>query len=114
MVSKTGSAAYYQALQKVFKLQSKFLTGVLPHAGKRGSNDEERCRAFLNNVLPRRYGISSGFIVSSMPGSKPSREQDVIIFDDFLNSPLYREPAAGVFPSEMVYATVEVKGKLRP
>ena len=114
MASKTGSAAYYAALQKVFRLQSKILTGVLPHAGKRGSNDEERCRAFLSNVLPRRYGISSGFIVSSTPKSKPSREQDVVIFDDFLNSPLYRETAAGVFPAEMVYATVEVKANLRP
>jgi hypothetical protein len=110
---KSGSAAHYKALQKVFGLQSKILTGVLPHAGKRGSNDEERCRAFLSNVLPRRYGISSGFIVSSTPDSRPSREQDVVIFDDFLNSPLYREPAAGVFPAEMVYATVEVKATLR-
>jgi hypothetical protein len=113
MVTKTGSAAYYYALQSVFRLQTKILTGVLPHAGKRGSNNEERCRAFLTNVLPRRYGISSGFIVSSTRGSKPSREQDVVIFDDFLNSPLYREPAAGVFPAEMVYGTVEVKAKLR-
>ena len=37
-----------------------------------------------------------------------------VVLDDFSNSPLYREPAAGVFPTEMVYATVEVKGKLRP
>lgn len=114
MATQTGTAAYYSALQRVFKLQAKILTGVLPHAGKRGSNHEERCRAFLKSVLPRRYGISSGFVVSSIPDSKPSPEQDVVIFDDFLNSPLYREPAAGVFPAEMVYATVEVKAKLRP
>ena len=114
MASQTGSAAYYKALQRVFKLQSKILAGVLPHAAKRGSNIEERCRAFLSTVLPRKYGIGSGFIVSSKQGSKPSPEQDIIIFDDFLNSPLYREPAAGVFPAEMVYATIEVKAKLRP
>jgi len=114
MAEKTGSAAYYKALQKVFNLQSEILTGVLPHAGKRGSNDEERCKEFLKNVLPRRYGISGGFVVSSTENSKPSPEQDVVIFDDFLNSPLYREPSAGVFPIEMVYATVEVKAKLRP
>src|ERR1700759_3745396 len=106
MAGKTGSTAYYDALQRVFRLQSRILTGVLPHAGKRGSNDEERCKEFLKNVLPRRYGISSGFVVSSTEDSKPSPEQDVIIFDDLLNSPLYREPSAGVFPVEMVYATV--------
>jgi hypothetical protein len=112
MATKPGSAAYYKALQKVFKLQSKVLSGVLPHAGRRGTNHEERCRGFLTSVLPRRYSLGSGFIVSSTPNSKVSSEQDVIIFDDFLNSPLYREPAAGVYPSEMVYATVEVKGNL--
>src|SRR5205814_8161345 len=87
---------------------------VLHHSGERGSNDEERCREFLNKVLPRRYSIGSGFVVSSARDSKVSRQQDVVIFDDFLNSPLYREQAAGVFPAEMVYATVEVKGKLQP
>src|SRR5262245_1435909 len=97
-----GSAAYYDTLQKVFKLQSEFLTGVLPHAGERGTNDEERCRSFLSNVLPRRYSIGSGFIVSSEPGLPVSRQQDVVIFDDFLNSPLHRELSACVFPIEMV------------
>jgi hypothetical protein len=114
MAKTTGSAAYYAALQRVFKLQSEILTRVLPHSGKRGSNDEARCRAFLATVLPRRYSVSSGFIVSSVPNSVISPEQDLVIFDDFFNSPLYQEPAAGVFPAEMVYATVEVKGKLRP
>jgi hypothetical protein len=88
MIKTPGSAAYYDALQKVFQLQSKILTGVLPHAGERGSNDEERCRAFLSSVLPRRYAIGTGFVVSSAEGAKVSRQQDVIIFDDFLNSPL--------------------------
>lgn len=110
--SVSGSAAYYGALQSIFHLQSKILTGVLPHAGERGSNDEERCRAFLNSVLPRRYSIGSGFVVSSTPGSEASLQQDVVIYDDFLNSPLHREISAAAFPIEMVYATVEVKGML--
>ena len=111
-MKKTGNVAYYEALQRVFELQSDILTRVLPHSGKRGSNDEERCRAFLQTVLPRRYSLSSGFIVSSSEGSVMSPEQDLVIFDEFLNSPLYREPAAGVFPAEMVYGTVEVKARL--
>jgi hypothetical protein len=106
-----GSSAYFDALRKVFALQSEVLTAVLPHAGERGSNDEERCRAFLASVLPHRYGIGSGFVVSSTPGI--SRQQDVIIYDHFLNSPLYQELSAGVFPIEMVYATIEVKGRLQ-
>lgn len=107
-----GSSRYYEALQKVFALQSEVLTAALPHAGERGSNDEERCRAFLASVLPRRYAIGSGFVVSSTPGAKASPQQDVILYDHFLNSPLYQELSAGVFPIEMVYATIEVKGLL--
>lgn len=110
---KGGSAAYFDALQKIFELQSGVLTAVLPHAGERGANDEERCRAFLAQVLPRQYSIGSGFVISSDTQKLPSRQQDVVIFDEFRNSPLHRELSAFVFPVEMVYATVEVKKTLR-
>src|SRR6186997_481007 len=83
-----GAAAYFETLAEVFKLESRVLTAVLPHRGERGANDEERCRTFLTRVLPRKYSVGTGFIVSSLEGTKPSRQQDVVIFDGFLNSPL--------------------------
>jgi hypothetical protein len=39
---------------------------------------------------------------------------DTVIYDEIHNSPLHRELAAYVFPIEMVYGTVEVKGLLKP
>jgi hypothetical protein len=109
-----GSGAYYDATQRIFSLQSEILTAVLPHAGERGANDEERCRNFLHGVLPRRYSLGTGFIVSSEPESVPSPQQDIVIFDEFTNSPLHQELSASIFPIEIVYGTVEVKGRLQP
>ena len=105
-------SAYYSTTAEIFRLESEVLTAFLPHSGERGANDEERCRAFLSRVLPRRYSIGTGFVVCSEPDATASPQQDIIIYDDFLNSPLHRELTAAVFPIEMVYGTVEVKGRL--
>lgn len=107
-----GASAYYEALSSVFDLEARVLTAVLPHMGERGANDEERCREFLKRVLPQKYSIGTGFVVSATVGSQPSRQQDVVVYDGFLNSPLHAELSASVFPVEMVYATLEVKGRL--
>ena len=109
----TGVDAYFNALEKIFELQSEILTGVLPHYGERGRNDEERFRDFLTKVLPKKYSVGSGFLICSNPEISMSSQTDVVIFDEIQNSPLHRELAAYVYPAEMVYGTVEVKGLLR-
>lgn len=93
-------------------MHSSVLTGVLPHYGERGRNDEEQLRQFLHRVLPRRFSIGTGFIVSSDINKNASGQTDIIVSDQFWNSPLYREFAAEVYPVETVYATIEVKGLL--
>jgi len=109
-----GTTAYYEALRKIFELESLVLTATLPHRGERGRNDEERVRAFLAKVLPRRFSVGTGFLVCSNPAVPASRQIDTVVFDEIHNSPLHRELAAHVFPIEMVYGTVEVKGLLKP
>jgi hypothetical protein len=108
-----NSLDYFRALQTILELQAQVLTKVLPHAGERGDNDDERFKAFLRRTLPHRYSIGTGFLVSSNVESKPSAQTDIIIFDEFTNSPLFRELSASVFPVEIVFATIEVKGNVR-
>lgn len=108
----TGIVAYFKAIKEIFELQSKVLTGALPHYGERGRNDEQRLSKLLEQVLPRRYSLGTGFIISSHPDLAPSPQVDIIIHDEVHNSPLFRELAANVFPIEAVYATVEVKSDL--
>jgi hypothetical protein len=109
-----GTIAYYDALQKIFALESEVLTATLPHRGERGRNDEDRARAFLAKVLPRRFSVGTGFLVCSDQSLPASRQIDVVLFDEIHNSPLHRELAAYVFPIEMVYGIMEVKGLLKP
>jgi hypothetical protein len=108
----SGIEVYYKAQQDVFDLQSRTLTGVLPHLGERGRNDEEHLRVFLRRILPHRFGIGTGFIVSADKHERISAQNDIIIADQFWNSPLFRELVAEVYPVETVYATIEVKGLL--
>jgi len=107
-----GPTQYYRAMQDTFRLESEILTSVLPHLGERGRNDEERFRRFLTRVLPRRFSIGTGFIVCSEPDVPISNQVDIVLFDEIYNSPLHRELSAMVFPVEMVYGTIEVKGRI--
>ncbi len=110
--SPTGLTAYLKAIKDIFELQTKVLTGVLPHYGERGRNDEQRLSRLLEQVLPRCYSLGTGFIVSSHPDLPASPQIDIVIHDELFNSPLFRELSANVFPIESVYATVEVKADL--
>lgn len=103
---------YYSALQAQFRLQSSILTDVLPHSGERGRNNEERFREFLGRVLPRKFSVGSGFVVCSESSVSVSSQTDVVLFDEFHNAPIHRELASHVYPVEIVYGTVEVKGSL--
>jgi hypothetical protein len=105
--------SYFEALQDILRLQTEVLTRVLPHSGERGSNDEEHFKAFLRRILPRRYSLGTGFMISSNRHIQPSGQTDIVVFDEFHNSPLFRELAASVFPIEIVYAAIEVKRVLQ-
>jgi hypothetical protein len=110
--NSTGLTAYLKAIKDIFELQTKVLTGALPHYGERGRNDEQRVSRLLEQVLPRCYSLGTGFIVSSDPDLPASPQIDIVIHDELFNSPLFRELSANVFPIESVYATVEVKANL--
>lgn len=107
-----GVASYFSTVQKILELQRGILTAVLPHFGERGRNDEQRLINFLKQVLPKRFGIGTGFIVSSDSQAESSNQTDIIISDELYNSTLHRELAAQVYPIETIYATIEVKGTL--
>lgn len=107
-----GVPSYFSAIQKILEIQRDILTGVLPHNNERGRNDEQRLINFLRQVLPQRFGMGTGFVVSSDSHAGSSRQNDIIISDEFFNSPLHRELSAQVYPIETIYATIEVKGTL--
>jgi hypothetical protein len=58
-----GIPPYFEAIKQILELQRGIQTGVIPHKAERGRNDERRLIAFLQQILPRRFGIGTGFIV---------------------------------------------------
>ena len=83
-----GLELYYKTHQEIFNKHSAILTGVLTHFGERGRNDEELVRHFLKQILPKRFSIGTEFIVSSDLKKGPSNQIDIIICDQFWNSPI--------------------------
>jgi hypothetical protein len=84
-------------------------SGFVDHAGDKGENREDLLREFLEQHLPKRYGVLKGEIVTSS-GMK-SHASDVIVYDA-LNSPVLYKGKTAVVPVESVYGIIEVKSRL--
>ena len=102
---------YYDLLRNYFLLGAK-RSEALQHLGERGANEEERVRNFLSQVLPGKFKVGKGHIVSSVPTLGMSPHFDAIIYDAIHNAPLFSETSS-VYPVEMVYGIVEVKRSLQ-
>jgi hypothetical protein len=60
--------------------------------------------------MPKRFSIGTGVIFSAH--GEVSRQTDIVIYDNFYNSPLLSEFGSSIFPAEIVFATLEVKSVL--
>lgn len=78
----------------------------------RGGQREEAIRKFLSEKLPRRYGISKGFVVS--PEGIQSDQCDVIVYDADTSPIFYTDANQEILPIESVYAVIQVKSRLTP
>jgi len=101
---------YLKALQLIADLSKRELAALMPHRGERGRIAEEIIRGVLQRTLPKRFSIGTGVLISA--SGETSSQTDIVIFDNFHNSPLLSEFGVGVYPVEIVYATIEVKSVL--
>lgn len=108
MSTLTRNAIFEQASKK---LRADFEElSLIPHRGAKGKEAEDLMKAFLNNHLPKRFNVGSGFIIDRQ--DNVSKQTDVVIYDAF-NCPIYRASEdAAIFPSDNVAAVVEVKSRL--
>ena len=112
---------------KVVQL-SKILGNV--HELSVGEHKESILRACIQNFLPKRYSVGTGFIIfadeSSLRQSAGdnadllnlksyhvSQQLDIIVFDDIDYAPVFRTEDFVVVRPESVRAVIEVKGYLR-
>jgi Domain of unknown function (DUF6602) len=80
---------------------------TLPHAGIKGTENENTLAAILVDFLPPKYGVEPNALVIDHEG-KVSRQCDIVVYDREM-CPKYFSKG---IPIETVYAIVEVKTQL--
>lgn len=107
----------YRLEQKILNDQLAVVRSTIVHRGEKGRALESYVSQLLHSVLPREYGITTGFIAFPPDeiGGEPtlSDQLDIIICDALHGSPLLRLPTCDVLPLEAVFGYVEVKTKLK-
>lgn len=96
---------YASELDAQFKTLARFVR----HGGEIGRSHEHYLRGVLSRFLPRRWKVGSGFIFG---GSGASSQQDVLIYDDIDDRPLFEVGDCVVVPRSAVAGSLEVKTKL--
>lgn len=123
----TKPEPYYSAAWRQFLIaRSEILArydAALEHAKQQpvqthhGVVGEAAIRNWLTQFLPKRFGVTSGYIRSQGPPSLVSRHFDVIIYDALESPILWTETnddkasagSARIIPAEYVTAILEVK-----
>lgn len=82
------------------------------HRPSAGDNREDLVAEFLVHHLPKKFGVSSGMVISH--DGIFSNQADLIVVDEQNNSPLYATTRNKLWPVEAVYALIEVKTVLHP
>lgn len=129
---------YTRADEAILSAKLDAVRAAIDHPAEKGRAVEENVRAFIRELLPKEYGISSGFIAfhdnsclkETTLLKEPLRELyeykysvdedtisissqlDVIIYDALRFGPIARLGTCDVFPAEAVYAYVEVKSMI--
>lgn len=80
------------------------------HRPSSGTAKEKLILDFLENHVPSRFGITSGFVIDI--SRKISAEIDAIIYDSQNNSPFFNKEDKKFCISESVYAAIEIKTRL--
>ncbi len=84
--------------------------GNLIHAGEFGMMREEIVKKIIATVLPERYGIGTGFIIT--PCNQVSTQCDLIVYDKFSAPTLCINDSYRFYPIDCVVAVIEVKSNI--
>lgn len=98
-------------LKRQVKLRAALDAGdIATHPGTKGDDTELNWLGMLRELLPRRYGVATAFVVDSK-GTR-SEQIDIVIHDRHFSPLLFEVGDAHFIPAESVYAAFEVKQKI--
>lgn len=111
MPSESNVERFFSVVEESMRLRFRDLEKDLPHQAEKGGVRERRVADFLASVLPRKYGIGTGHIISTQ---EPfiSYQTDIVIYDAQNGVALPYDNYYSLFPCECVYVAIEVKSKL--
>jgi hypothetical protein len=98
------------AVQEQMKSDFATKSAVLPHAGEKGIAREDILRSFLEDYLPARFGVSSGFVFDAR--GQASGQMDIVIYDKASCPVLKVSSTRRMFPVESVASVISVKSHL--
>jgi hypothetical protein len=84
-------------------------TSAVGHSGIKGTKREDAFRLFLEQRLPRRYGVASGEVVDQLNTVGP--QLDVLVFDQTRDFS-FSDGNIHILPAEALLVSIEVKSKL--
>jgi hypothetical protein len=85
-------------------------TGAINHALTRGEIREKEIIDALRPHIPKRFEMGTGVVVNA--GGEQSKQQDVIISDALAGTPFLGKGDIGVYPVEIVFATLQVRSRI--
>lgn len=104
----TRAQIFFEASKKL--RQDLDRTMSIPHAGERGGEVENILKRFLKDHLPKRYDVTSGFILDR--NDNVSAQTDVIVYDASSCPVLETYEDNLIVPSDNATAVIEVKSNL--
>lgn len=101
---------YWQLRVSAAASQLEAVRKIISHPTTRGSVAENAVRNIVAPVLPHRFGITNGFLLTK--GADASQQIDVLVFDRLDASPVYEDQSFAVVSPEMGVLALEVKSIL--
>lgn len=90
---------------KTQKLLAEASEAICEHSSLKGSHREDIIKLYLNDIIPKRFGIGKGMVYGSFHKSK---EADIVIWDAY-NYPQIQMQGHSLFFAESVKLVIEVK-----
>ena len=91
---------YYIELSQQMRIEMNKMSDQIGHAGEKGRHNELVLTKFLQDYLPKKYALSTGFVVSA--DGERSRQTDIIIHDRIHSPAFIQGDACRLVPIETI------------
>ena len=99
----------FKKMSEVLDISFDSLCKEISHKVKSGEARENALKKIFSQYLPKRVGISTGFVIDASP--KESKQIDIIVYDRY-NASIFDINGIKYFPCETVLAVGEVKAEI--